>query len=153
SNWWVPKTMFFAVDNQAETIPTSGDIGNSIEVACIKASPPPNPPPCQVPSARPTIDGIVKSSVSVDANANTPGDENAALTTTPPVFAADMPSASLPEGVRGEMLKVTGDTEAAGQIRMVLGSYAETLTVSGTTNFTVTFGGVTSSPVVMTDSP
>ena len=139
ANWWVPQSIFFGVDNLAETIPTSGDIQNSLQVSCVPVGPPPpDPPPCQAPVPHPTIDGTVKSSGSVDANANTTGDEYAVLTATTAIF--DTPSSTLQEGLRGESLKITGgDAEAAGQIRMVLGSYVETITPGGT--FTLGFGG------------
>jgi len=123
TNWWKPQRIWFAVDNNAESIPTSGDIQNTIQVSCVLSGPvppPPAPPPaCASPVPHPTIDGTVQSSVSVDGNVNTVGDEYAVLTATTAIF--DTPSSSLPEGLRGESLKITGgDSEAAGQIRLVL---------------------------------
>ena len=149
--WWVPQTINFAVDNLAQAIPTSGDIQNSAQVTCVPAGPPPpNPPPCLAPAPRPTIDGTVKNAQSVDMNANTTHDEYATLTATSDIFKADAPSPTLPEGLRGESLKITGgDTEAAGQIRLVLGSYAENLHVTGPT-FTLTFGSATATLVAGT---
>ena len=56
----------------------------------------------------------------------------------PNLFNPYLPTASLPEGLRGEYLKITGgDLEAAGQIRLIEGSYVETVTPSAPFKLTV----------------
>src|SRR6185312_7241949 len=59
------------------------------------------------------------------------------------LFQDGLPTATLPEGLRGEQLKITlGDDEAAGQIRLILGSYLENLVVTATGGtFKLSFGG------------
>src|SRR5207302_534081 len=123
----------FAVDDKAAGVPKGADIQNAVEVDCIRdASSIPDPKPCLTPEPRPTIKGLVKSGQSVDMNPHATGDEYATLVATSGVFAADLPSATLPEGIRGEHLKITGgDDEANGQVRLVLGSYLENVTVTG----------------------
>src|SRR5207302_952322 len=80
--------------------------------------------------------------VTVEQDAAHPENDYATLTSQQPVFQNDLPSASLPEGIRGEHLTVTsGDPEAEGQVAMVLGSYAEDLKVTGT--FSLGFGTAT----------
>ena len=79
-------------------------------------------------------------------NPNTTGDEYAVLTAAHPVF--ETPSATLPEGLRGEQLKITSlDPEAEGQIELILGSYLTDVSLGGATGgtFTLSFGADTTS--------
>src|SRR5260370_21194166 len=122
----------YAVDDLAPSNPNQADIQNSMKAV-------------DPPSVIDTIVGTVDSgSVSVDPNLNTNANAYATLFATTHAFAKDLPAPNLPEGQRGESLKITGnDNEAAGQIRMILGSYIENLTVTDPTSFTLTFGSVT----------
>ena len=60
------------------------------------------------------------------AESQKPGDEYGTLVlqdTNAPGGVFPTPSAALPEGLRGEILKITGgDDEATGQLRLILGS-------------------------------
>jgi Ca2+-binding RTX toxin-like protein len=145
--WWVPQTVLFAVDDMAASVPTGGDIQNAAQALCIiDESSLSDPKDCLTPpEPRPTIKGLVGAGgSSVDMNIHTVGDEYATLVAASSVFSYGLPSATLPEGVRGEILSITGgDTEAAGQIRLVLGSYIQKVTVSGGTGsdtFKLKFG-------------
>ena len=63
-----------------------------------------------------------------------------------PVFANDLPSSTMPEGLRGEHLKITGsDPEAEGQVALILGSYLTNLDLGGATSgqFALKFGADT----------
>jgi len=125
--WWVPQVVNFGVDDRAAVIPGSGDFQNSITV-----------------DTAGTIVGVVATgTTSIDMNRNTAGDEYAVLRASGNPFT--IPSATLPEGLRGEQAKITGgDDEAAGQIRLILGSYLENLVVSATGGtFTLAFGAAT----------
>ena len=131
--WWVPQTIKFAVDNLAQAIPTSGDIQNSAQVTCVPAGPPPpNPPPCLAPDS--AADDRRHSQELAERRHEREHDPRRVCDADGDQrhLQGGPPSPTLPEGLRGESLKITGgDTEAAGQIRLVLGSYAENLHVTG----------------------
>ena len=75
-------------------------------------------------------------------NPATTGDEYATLIASSGIFAGHTPSPTLPEGLRGEILKITtGDPEAGGQLRLILGSYVTNVNASGA--FTFSFNGGT----------
>ncbi len=143
-NWWVPQPVLFGVDDKAAGQPKGADIQNAAVASCILDQLQPDPKPCKTPTPRPTIKGQVAAGASVDMNAHTVGDEYATMIASSDVFSADLPSATLPEGLRGQLLSITdGDSEAAGQIRLVLGSYRQTVTISGgtgTDTFKMKFG-------------
>ena len=99
-----------------------------------------------VSGAGSTIVGNVASAVTVEQDAAHPENDYAVLVSQQASFQNDLPSAALPEGLRGEHLKITsGDPEAQGQVAMILGSYAEDLTATGT--FSLSFAGTTVSGV------
>ena len=92
----------------AQTIGSNAYFQNSAQVQCAPAT------PCTT-----AVGGggtaTVSQSRSVDMNAHTVGDEYATLKATTGVFNEFLPSASLPEGLRGGQLKITGnDPEAEG---------------------------------------
>ena len=125
--WYEPQNVYFVVDDHAPTIGSNVDFQNAVDST--------------VPGS--TITGNVIHAVSVDMNPATTGDEYATLTAATPVFAADLPSATLPEGLRGEHLKITGsDPEAEGQVELILGSYLTNVSLGGATGgtFTLSFG-------------
>ena len=126
TNWYIAQTVYYAVDDHAQTIGSNLDFQNSAAAHGNGAS----------------ITGNVSSAISVDMNPNTTGDEYATLTAATAVFANDLPSSTLPEGLRGEQLKITGqDPEAEGQLMLVLGSYLTNLAISGASGtFTISFG-------------
>ena len=149
------QTVKFEVDDNVPNIPMTGDIQHRVTVGPDAPLPPPLHPT--------TIVGHVFSATSIDSDTIAPppnqtdsqedanplggGDEFGTVQTNPlgseaHLFNPYLPSDSLPEGLRGQYLKITGgDLEASGQIRLIEGSYRTNLTVSG--NFTLTFGGVT----------
>ncbi|MDX6471351.1 MAG: large repetitive protein, partial [Gaiellaceae bacterium] len=127
SNWWQPQTVNFAVDAAAQSIPTNADFLNSIQVA----------------GGDSTIGGTVSSAKSVDVNPTVVGDEYATLISSGNPFLDFLPSATLQEGLRGTQLKITGgDPEAQGQVRLVLGTYRQTLHLTGVA-ITLSFGSAT----------
>ena len=92
-----------------------------------------------VPNCTKVIKGTVTSGNSIDMNSHTVGDEYATLTASTPVFDAFRPTSTLPEGLRGAQLKISGnDPEAEGQIRLVLGSYLTHVKLGGATGGTFT---------------
>ncbi len=137
------QTVKFAVDDNVPDIPSTGDIQHRVTVG---PASPPHPT---------TIVGHVAIATSVDSDttpvppnqtdeeedANPLGgfDEYGTVQSTEPnLFAPYLPTQSLPEGLRGEYLKITGgDLEAAGQIRLIEGSYIETVTPSADFKLTV----------------
>ena len=139
SNWWIPQSVTFVVDDQAATIGTNAYFQNSATVRCSNEVPPTDPPP--PPNCTKTITGSVTSGSSVDMNSHTVGDEYATLTSSTPVFNDFRPSSTLPEGLRGTQLKISGnDPEAEGQVRLVLGSYLTHLQLGGATGGSYTLG-------------
>ena len=131
SNWWIPQTVVFVVDERAEAIGTNAYFQNSAQVQCTVETP--------VPNCTKVITGTVTSGNSVDMNSHTVGDEYATLTASTPVFNDFRPTSSLPEGLRGAQLKISGnDPEAEGQIRLVLGSYLTHVRLGGATGGTFT---------------
>ncbi|MFN2611440.1 MAG: hypothetical protein ABR507_11310 [Actinomycetota bacterium] len=147
SNWWIPQQVWFVVDVMAEKIGTNLYFQNSATVRCSNQVPPlPDPAPAPNCTGSDLIKGTVVSAPSIDQNPHTVGDEYATVTANTPVFASFLPSADLPEGLRGTNLKISGnDPEAEGQIRLVLGSYLTHVTIGAATggSFTLTFGSLT----------
>ncbi len=113
--WWKPQTVRFGVDTQVPEIPDIGDIQHRVIVSDKPAG---------------TIRGVVTFAVSTETDPLVTGDEYATISSSLTTFPT--PSAALPEGLRGEYLKITGgDDEAAGQIRLILGSHRAHITTPG----------------------
>ena len=97
------------------------------------------------PSLNATLTGTVVHAVSVDMDPTTTGDEYATIqAASGHVLRHGLPTGDLPEGLRGEHLKITGgEPEAEGQVALVLGSYLThiTLTSASGTTFTLSFAG------------
>ncbi|HET7129920.1 MAG TPA: hypothetical protein VFJ93_12675, partial [Gaiellaceae bacterium] len=142
SNWWIPQKVTFALDSLAKTVGTNSYFQNSATVRCSNEFPPSDPP--VVPNCVKTITGSVLSGTSIDMNSHTVGDEYATITSSSASFADYRPvTSSLPEGLRGTQLKISGnDPEAEGQVRLVLGSYLTHIQLGGATSgtFSITFG-------------
>ena len=135
TNWWIPQSVIFVVNTKAESIGTNAYFQNSAQVQCTVETP--------VPNCTKVIKGTVTSGNSIDMNSHTVGDEYATLTASTPVFDAFRPTSTLPEGLRGAQLKISGnDPEAEGQIRLVLGSYLTHVQLGGATggSFTLSSG-------------
>ena len=149
NEWYKARTVEFAVDDAVPDIPATGDILNRIVVSDAGGS---------------SIVGHVNVADSFDSdtlghigyptdeaedtNPLPGGDQYATVSvggTETNLFAAYLPTEQLPEGIRGAYLKITGgDLEASGQIRLILGSYIETIDVSaasGPGSFTLTAAG------------
>ena len=127
--------MSFTVDDAVTDIPATGDIQHRITVG------PSTPLPLPPGRLSTTITGHVKVASSVDsdtggfigypsdeaedANYLAGGDEYGTLVATDnQLFKNFRPSDSLPEGLRGENVRITGgDLEASGQIRLIEGSF------------------------------
>ena len=102
TNWYVPQRVYYAVDYHAETIAPDLAFNNAVSVS----------------GAGSTIVGNVASAVTVEQDAAHPENDYAVLVSQQASFQNDLPSAALPEGLRGEHLKITsGDPEAEGQVR------------------------------------
>ena len=128
--WYVPQTVNFVVDDRAEVIGSNLDFQNAIDNTVAGA----------------TLTGTVVHAVSVDMDPTTTGDEYATIQAAAGAFAADLPSADLPEGLRGEHLKITGgQPDAEGQVAMILGSYLTHVALTNHTGstFTLSFAGST----------
>ena len=130
ANWWIPQTVYFAVDDKAASIPNSPTSSRASKSRTARSRERP-------PTAR-------SATIS---NPNVVGDEYATLISTGDLFTT--PTADLPEGLRGEQLKITGgDDEANGQVRLILGSYRTNVTVPGSvTSYTLSFGSATSGAI------
>ena len=149
--WYHGQTLTFGVDDAAAsdtfTIPAAADITHRVVVSKSGGS---------------LVVGHVKVATSIDSDAtpvppnqtdeqedaNPLGgfDEYASIVTNEvDLFSAYPPTQANPEGLRGLTLKITGnDLEAEGQIRVVEGSYIETIHLSGVatgTNFKLTISG------------
>ena len=126
--WYVPQVVDFVVDDRAETIGSNLDFQNAIDNTVANA----------------TLTGTVVHAVSVDMDPTTTGDEYATIQAASGTFSAGLPTATLPDGLRGEHLKITGgEPEAEGQVALVLGSYLTHINLSSASGstFTLSFNG------------
>ena len=137
--WYLPQVVDFVVDDRAETIGSNLDFQNAIDNTVVNA----------------TMTGTVQHAVSVDMDPAVAGDEYAVIQAAPGTFSAGLPTADLPEGLRGEHLKITGgQPEAEGQVSLILGSYLTHVDLTNHTGstFTLTFAGGAPITLNVTDS-
>ena len=132
-NWWVPREVRFTVDTLATSIPDIADIQHRVSMPLVGPA-----------SVTGRIDGVVANlppSLSFDTSPSVEGDEYATIVASVDLPAGALPSLTLPEGLRGAYVKTTGgDEEAAGQIRLILGSFRTKLDINGGGDFTLAFG-------------
>ena len=139
--WWKPQTVRFGVDALVAEIPDIADIQHRVAVTDDPAG---------------TIFGVVTFAVSTETDPAVSGDEYATIVDdrdgdgNPATGPFNVPSAALPEGLRGAYVKITGgDDEAAGQIRMILGSHRQVIDIGATGGtFRLSFLGHTTAPIL-----